>query len=192
MAHTRLTARKSTGHQPTCQLAPQNVPPPQEPHHDSPPHASQEEKPFEIELVVPGSQAAQGAHAKEQQPQEDHNVDNEDEDNKEYYPLSDSEGKKLYRDADERECFSAETPIPTARLHALLEHLGITSTLRYRIKGVPCLGQVEFKAVAEIFFEPGVPCRHQGLAFRTSISVVVADAAWQGITSWSHRNKDEL
>jgi hypothetical protein len=67
MARTRLTARKSTGHEPTSQLAPKNVPLPQGPHHDSPPHASQEEEPFEIELVVPGSQAAQGAPAEEQQ-----------------------------------------------------------------------------------------------------------------------------
>jgi hypothetical protein len=56
MAHTCLTAHKSTGRQPTGQLAPQNVPPPQESHHDSPPRASPEEEPFEIELVVLGSQ----------------------------------------------------------------------------------------------------------------------------------------
>jgi hypothetical protein len=43
------------------------VPPSQEPQHDSPPHASQEEKPFEIELVVPGSPAAQDAPTEEQQ-----------------------------------------------------------------------------------------------------------------------------
>jgi hypothetical protein len=87
MAHTRLTARKSTGHQPTGQLAHQNVPPPQEPHHDSPPHASQEEEePFEIELVAPGSQAAQGAPIEEQQQQEDQDVDNEDEGDEEYSP----------------------------------------------------------------------------------------------------------
>jgi hypothetical protein len=47
-------------------LAPWNVQLPQEPHHDSPPHASQDEEPFEIELVVPRSQAAQGAPAEEQ------------------------------------------------------------------------------------------------------------------------------
>jgi hypothetical protein len=64
MAHTRLTARKSTDRQPTGQLAPQDVPLPQELWHDSPPRASQEE-PFEIELVVPGSLAAQGAPAEE-------------------------------------------------------------------------------------------------------------------------------
>jgi hypothetical protein len=67
MAATRLTARKSTGHQPTSQLAPLNVPPLQELHHDSPPRASQEEEPFEIELVVPGSQAAQGVAVEEQE-----------------------------------------------------------------------------------------------------------------------------
>jgi hypothetical protein len=43
------------------------VPLPKEPHHDSPPRASQEEEPFEIELVVPGSQGAQGSPFEEQQ-----------------------------------------------------------------------------------------------------------------------------
>jgi hypothetical protein len=83
----------------------------------------------------------------------------------------------MYRDADERDSFGAEAPIPTGRLHALLGHLGITSTLRYRIKGVPCLGRVEFKVVAEVFSGPRVLCRHQGPAFRASISDVVVDAA---------------
>jgi hypothetical protein len=54
MSHTRLTARKSTGRWSTSQLVPQNVPPLQEPRPDSPPHTSQEEEPFEIELVVLG------------------------------------------------------------------------------------------------------------------------------------------
>jgi hypothetical protein len=98
----------------------------------------------------------------------------------------------LYRDADEREPFGAEAPIPTSRLRALLGHLSITSAPRYRIKGVPCPGRVEFKVVAEIFYGPRVLCRHQGPAFRASISDVVADAARQAITSWSYRNKGEL
>jgi hypothetical protein len=98
-------------------------------------------EPLEIELVVQGSQKAQGALAKEQQ-QKDNNVDTEDEDDKEYSPLSDNEGEKLYRDVDERESFSAEAPIPTGRLRALLGHLGITSAPRYRIKGVSRPGQV--------------------------------------------------
>jgi hypothetical protein len=67
MARTRLTARKSTGHQPTDQLAPQNIPPLQEPHLDSPPRASQEEEPFKVEMVVQGSQEAQVAPTEEQQ-----------------------------------------------------------------------------------------------------------------------------
>jgi hypothetical protein len=83
----------------------------------------------------------------------------------------------MYRDADERDSFGAEAPIPTGRLHALLGHLGITSILRYRIKGVPRLGRVEFKVVAEVFSGPRVLCRHQGPAFRASISDVVVDAA---------------
>jgi hypothetical protein len=51
---------------------------------------------------------------------------------------------------------------------------------------------VEFNAVGEIFSGPRVLGRHQGLAFRASISDAVADAAWQAITSWSHHNMGEL
>jgi hypothetical protein len=125
--------------------------------------------------VVPSSPTAQGTPAEEQQQEEDHDVDNEDEDDEEYSPLIDNEGEKLYRDADKRESFGAEAPIPTSRLHALLGHLGITSAPRYRIKGVPHLGRVEFKAVAEIFSGLRVLCRHQGPAFRASIRDVVVD-----------------
>jgi hypothetical protein len=106
--------------------------------------------------------------------------------------LSDNEGKKLYREADKRESFDVEAPIPIGRLRALLGHLGITSAPRYRMKGVPHPGKVEFKTVVEIFFGPRVLCRHEGPAFRASIIDVVADAALQAITSWSCRNKDEL
>jgi hypothetical protein len=89
-----------------------------------------------------------------------------------------NQGEKLYRDADERESFSAEAPVPTGRLHALLGHLGITSASRYKIKGVLCPGPVKFKAVVEIFFGPRVLYRHQEPAFRASISDAVADVAW--------------
>jgi hypothetical protein len=44
--------------------------------------------------------------------------------------------------------------------------------------GVPCLGRVKFKVVAEIFSGPRVLCRHQGPTFRAYISDVVADVAW--------------
>jgi hypothetical protein len=64
----------------------------------------------------------------------------------------------MYRDADEVESFGAESPILTGRLRALLEHLGITTAPRYRIKEVPHIGRVEFKAIAEIFFGSKILC----------------------------------
>jgi hypothetical protein len=98
----------------------------------------------------------------------------------------------MYRDADKVESFGAESSIPTGRLRALLEHLGITTAPRYRIKEVPRLGRVEFKAIAEIFFGSRVLCRHKGPTFRTSRSDAIADAAWQAITSWVRSNKRRL
>jgi hypothetical protein len=98
----------------------------------------------------------------------------------------------MYRDADEVESFGVEAPVLTGRLRALLEHLGITTAPRYRIKEVPRSGRVELKAIAGIFFGSRVLCRHKGPAFRTSHSDVVADAAWQAITSWVHSNKSRL
>jgi hypothetical protein len=58
------------------------------------------------------------------------------------------------------ESFGAEAPVPTNRLRALLEHLGITTTPRYRIKEVPRLRRVEFKAITEIFLGSRILCRH--------------------------------
>jgi hypothetical protein len=95
----------------------------------------------------------------------------------------------MYRDADELESFGVEAPVLTGRLWALLEHLGITTAPRYRIKEVPRPGQVEFKTITKIFFGSRVLCRHKGPAFRTSHSDAVADAAWQAITSWVLSNK---
>jgi hypothetical protein len=98
----------------------------------------------------------------------------------------------MYRDADEVESFGAESPVIANRLQSLLEHLGITTAPRYRIKEVPCSGRVEFKAVTEIFFGFRVLCQHKGPAFRTSRGDAVADAAWQTITSWVRSNKSRL
>jgi hypothetical protein len=98
----------------------------------------------------------------------------------------------MYQDADEVESFGAESPILIGRLRALLEHLGITTAPRYRVKEVPCSGRVEFKAIAEIFFGSTILCRHKGPAFRTSCSDAVADATWQAITSWVRSNKSWL
>jgi hypothetical protein len=175
MARTRRTARKSTGRLPIGQLAPRNVPQPQESQPDIPQEASPEEEPFQIELVVPESPTAQDSLADEEHP-----------------PPSDTEAEKMYRDADEVESFRAESPVIVGRLRALLEHLGISTAPRYRIKEVPRSGWVEFKAVAEIFFGSRVLCRHKGPAFRTSHSDAVADAAWQAISSWVRSNKSRL
>jgi hypothetical protein len=98
----------------------------------------------------------------------------------------------MYRDVDEVESFGIEAPVLADRLQALLEHLGITTAPRYRIKEVPRSGQVEFKAITKIFFGSRVLCRHKGPTFRTSRSDVVADAAWLAITSWVHSNKGRL
>jgi hypothetical protein len=190
MAHTRHTARKSTGRLPVSQLAPQNVPQPQESLPDVPQEASPEEEPFEIELVVPESPAAQDSPAEEQQQPGDH--DTEDKTNEEHPPPSDTEAEKMYRDADKVESFGAESSVIAGRLRALLEHLSITTAPQYRIKEVPHLERVEFKAIAEIFFGSRVLCRHKGPAFRTSRSDAVADATWQAIISWVRSNKSQL
>jgi hypothetical protein len=98
----------------------------------------------------------------------------------------------MYRDADEVESFGIEAPVLVGKLRALLEHLGITTAPRYRIKEVPRSGRMEFKAIAEILFGSRVLCRHKGPAFRTSRSDAVADAIWQAITSWVRSNKSRL
>jgi hypothetical protein len=156
MTHTHRTACKSTGRLPVGQLAPQNVPQPQESRPDIPQEASPEEEPFEIELVVPESPMAQDSPAEEQQQPEDQ--DTEDKTNEEHPPPSDIEADKMYRDADEVESFGTESPILADRLRALLEHLGITIAPRYRIKEVPRSRRVEFKAITEIFFGSRVLC----------------------------------
>jgi hypothetical protein len=84
MAHTRRTAHKSTGRLPIGQLAPRNVPQPQESQSDVPEGASPEEEPFEIELVVPLSPTAQDSPAEEQQQPGDQ--DTEDKTNEVHPP----------------------------------------------------------------------------------------------------------
>jgi hypothetical protein len=176
MACTRRTTHKSTSRLPVGQLAPRNVPQPQESQPDVPQEASPEEEPFEIELVVPESPTAQDSRAEEQQQSKDHDI--EDKANEEYPPPSDIEDEKMYRDADEVQSIRAKALVLTGRLRALLEHLGITTAPRYRIKEVLHSGWMEFKAIAEIFFGSRVLCRQKGPAFRTSRSDTVADAAW--------------
>jgi hypothetical protein len=140
--------------------------------------------------VVPESPTAQDSPAEEQQQPKDQDI--EDKANEEYTPPSDAEDEKMYRDADEVESFGIEALVLAGRLRSLLEHLGITTAPRYRIKEVSCLGRVEFKAIVEIFFGSRVLYQHKGSAFRTSHSDAVADATWQAITSWVYSNKSQL
>jgi hypothetical protein len=114
MAHTHRTASKSTGRLPVDQLAPRNVPQPQESQPDVLQEASLEEEPFEIELVIPESPTAQDSPAEEQQQPGDH--DTEDKTNEERPPPSDTKSKKMYRDADEVESFGAEALVLTETL----------------------------------------------------------------------------
>jgi hypothetical protein len=94
MARTRCTTCKSTGRLPVGQLAPRDVPQPQESQPNAPQEASQEEEPFEIELVVPESPMAQDSPTEEQQQPKDQDV--EDKANKEYPSSSDAEDEKMY------------------------------------------------------------------------------------------------
>jgi hypothetical protein len=156
------------------------MPQPQESQPDIPQEATPEEERFKIELVVPESPTAQDSPADEKQP-EDHGI--EDKTDEEQPPPSDTEPEKMYRDADDVESFRAESLILASRLQALLEHLGITTAPRYRVKEVPRTGRVEFKAIVEIFFGSKILYRQKGPAFRTSRSDAVADAATQSATS---------
>jgi hypothetical protein len=111
MAHTHPTACNSTGYTPIGQLAPRNVPHPRESKPDALTHALEEEEPFVIEAVVLKSPMAQGSPAEEQQQLEDHDI--EDKTEGEYPPPSDTEDKKMYRDADEVDSLVAEALVPT-------------------------------------------------------------------------------
>jgi hypothetical protein len=78
-----------------------------------------------IELVVPESPLAPGSPAEEQRQPGNHGI--EDKADEEQPPPSDTKDEKMYRDANEVESFRAEAPVPTDKLRALLEHLGITT-----------------------------------------------------------------
>jgi hypothetical protein len=60
----------------------------------------------------------------------------------------------MYLDADEVVSFGIDAPVLAGRLRALLEHLSITTTPRYKIKEVPRSGRVEFMAITKIFLDP--------------------------------------
>ena len=198
MVRTRRTARKSTGRQPTEQLAPRDVPPQQEPQPDSP----QEEEPFEIVVTIPAGEDSQEAQPMpqnhDQQEEEDNEKEEEDgnkaegEEDEGYTPWSKAKKDEIFHDADEIKTFGDEAPIPTGRLRDLLKHINITTPPEFRIKRIPRLDREEYKTIVEIISGPNVLSRHKGLAFRTTYPDAVADAAWQAITTYSRRYHDEL
>jgi hypothetical protein len=200
MARTHRTARKSTGCQPTGQLVPRNVPPQQEPRHDSP----QEDEPVEIVVTVSAREDSQEAqsmpqnHDHDQREEENNEKEEEegnkaeDEDDEDYTPWSNPEKDKTFHDADEIKTFGNEAPIPTGRLRDLLNRINITTPPEFRIKRIPCPGREEYKAIMEILSGPNVLSRHKGPAFRTTYQDAVADAAWQAITTYSCRYHNEL
>jgi hypothetical protein len=130
MVRTRCRARKSTGRQPTGQLAPRDVSPQQEPQPDSP----QEEESFEIVVTVPAGEDSQETQPMSQNHDQQEEEDNEKEDGNNaegkedegYTPSSNTEKDEIFHDDDEIKTFGDEAPIPTSKLKDLLQHINIT------------------------------------------------------------------
>jgi hypothetical protein len=109
MVRTHRTTRKSTGRQPTRQLAPRDVLPQQEPQPDSP----QEEEPFKIVVTVSAREDSQEAppmpqnHDHDKQEEEGVNKA-EGEEDEDYTPWSNVEKDEIFHDADEIKTFGDE------------------------------------------------------------------------------------
>jgi hypothetical protein len=167
--------------------------PQQEPQPDSP----QEEEPFKIVVTVPAGEDSQEAplmpqsHDHDQQEEEGGNKAEVEEDD-DYTPWSNTEKDEIFHNADEIKTFGDEASIPTSRLRDLLKNINITTPLEFRIKRIPHPSREEYKAIVEIISGPNVLSRHKGPAFRTTYPDVVADAAWQAITTYNRRYHDEL
>jgi hypothetical protein len=116
----------------------------------------------------------------------------ESEEDEDYTPWSNVEKDEKFHDADKIKTFRDEVPIPTGKLRDLLNHINITTLPEFRIKRIPCPGREEYKAIMEIISGPNVLSREKGPAFRTTYQDAIADAAWQEITTYSHRYYDEL
>jgi hypothetical protein len=92
MARTHHTARRSTGGQPTGQLAPRNVPPQPEPQPNSPQYVPQVEDSFKIVVMVPAGEDKQEAQQM---------LQNEDHDQQEEENNEEEEGNKDEGEEDE-------------------------------------------------------------------------------------------
>jgi hypothetical protein len=161
-------------------------------------------------IVAPERQEPQGAPIEEPQlPQNnDHDNDQKEEENNEkeeeegnkaegeddedYTPWSNAEKDETFHDTDEIKTFRNEAPIPTGRLRDLLNRINITTPPEFKIKRISHPGREEYKAIMEILSGPNALSRHKGPAFRTACQDVVADAAWQAITTYSRIYHDEL
>jgi hypothetical protein len=131
-------------------------------------------------------------HDDDHEDDEEEGNEDEDKDDEDYTPLSDSEKEKVYHDADEIKTIRNEAPIPIGKLRDLLNRIDITTLPEFRIKRVPCSGWEDYKAIVEIFSGHNVLSRHKGLAFRATYQDVVADAAWQAITTYNSKYHDKL
>jgi hypothetical protein len=116
----------------------------------------------------------------------------EGEDDEDYTPWTNAEKDETFHDADEIKTFGNEAPIPTSRLRDLLNRINITTLPEFRIKRIPRPGREEYKAIVEILSRPNVLSWHKGPAFRATYQDVIADTAWQSITTYSRRYHDEL
>jgi hypothetical protein len=154
------------------------VSPQPKPQPDSPQYVPQEEDSFKIMVTVLAGEDTQEAQQLPQNNDNDHQGEEEDneeeeeegnkvedEDDEDYTPLGDAEKEETYRDTDEIKTFGDETPIPTGRLRDLLNHIDITTPPEFRIKGVPCPGREEYKAIMGILSGPNVLSHHKGPAF---------------------------
>jgi hypothetical protein len=154
--------------------------------------------------VAPERQEPQGAPVEESQlPQNnDHSNDHrlkeeegnkvEGEDDEDYTPWSNAKKDVTFHDTDKIKNFGNEAPIPTGRPRDLLNRINIATPPEFKIKRIPCLGREEYKVIVEILSGPNVLSRHKEPAFRTTWLDVVADAAWQAITTYNHIYHDEL
>jgi hypothetical protein len=114
------------------------------------------------------------------------------EEDEDYTPWSNAEKDETFHDINEIKTFGDEAPMPTGRLRGLLNHINIITPPEIIIKRIPRPGREEYKAIVEIISGPNVLSRHKGPAFRTTYQDVVAEAAWQAITTYSRRYHDEL
>jgi uncharacterized protein (DUF58 family) len=106
--------------------------------------------------------------------------------------LSNAKKDEMYCDANEIKTIGNEAPVPTDRPRDLLNFLDITTSPEFRIKSVPRRGREEYNAIMEIFSRPNVLSHHKGPDFRAAYQDAIADAAWQAITTYNRRYREEL